>query len=75
MILKNCIPCTAYVSEINNTHIDNTKDIDVVMPMYNPRQHSNNYSKAPESLFRYYGDIPALNSGAIVDFTNDNTMN
>ena len=32
---KNCIPFTNCISEINNTQIDNTKDIDIVMPMYN----------------------------------------
>ena len=32
---KNCVPCTNCISKINNTHIDNAKDIDIVMPMYN----------------------------------------
>ena len=33
VILKNCAPFTDFISEINNTQIDNTKVIDVVMPM------------------------------------------
>ena len=33
-ITKNCAPFTDCISEINNTEIDNAKDIDVVMPMY-----------------------------------------
>ena len=32
---KNCAPFTDCISEINNTQIDNAKDIDVLMPMYN----------------------------------------
>ena len=32
---KNCAPFTNCVSEINNTQVDNAKDIDIVMPMYN----------------------------------------
>ena len=32
---KNCAPFTNCISEINNTQIDNAKDIDIVMPMYN----------------------------------------
>ena len=32
---KNCAPSTNCISEINNTQIDNAKDIDIVMPMYN----------------------------------------
>ena len=35
VVFKNCAPFTDYISEINNTQIDNSKDIDVVMPMYN----------------------------------------
>ena len=29
---KNCAPFTSCMSEINNTHIGNAKDIDIVMP-------------------------------------------
>ena len=31
--------------EINNTQIDNAKHTDVVTPMYNLIEYSNNYSK------------------------------
>ena len=34
-IFKNCAPFTDCISKINNTQIDNPKDIDIVMPMYN----------------------------------------
>ena len=33
--IKNCAPFTDCICEINNTQIDNTKDIGVVMLMYN----------------------------------------
>ena len=32
---KNCAPFTNCISEINNTDLDNAKDLDIVMPMYN----------------------------------------
>ena len=32
---KNCAPFINFKTEINNTEIDNAKDIDIVMPMYN----------------------------------------
>ena len=35
LIFKNCAPFTNCISEINNTQIDNAKDLDIVMPMYN----------------------------------------
>ena len=30
---KSCVPFTNCISEINNTQIDNAKDIDIVIPM------------------------------------------
>ena len=41
-----------------NTQIDNAKDIDIVMPMYNLIEYSNNYSKASASLWQYDRDEP-----------------
>ena len=35
VVFKNCAPLTNCMSEINNTQIDNAKDINVVMTMYN----------------------------------------
>ena len=47
---KNCVPFTDCISEMNNTQIDNTKDIDIVVPMHNSIERSNNYSKTLGSL-------------------------
>ena len=46
------------MSRINNTEIDNAKDIDIVMPMYNLIEYSDNYSKTSGSLFQHFKDIP-----------------
>ena len=51
---KNCAAFTNCISEINNTQIDNAKDIDIVMPMYNLIEYSDNYSKMSGSLWQYY---------------------
>ena len=45
LVFKNCAPFTDCISEINNTQIDNAKDIDIVIPMYNLIEYNNNYSK------------------------------
>ena len=37
---KNCAPFTNCICEINNTQIDNAKDIDIAMPMYNLIEYS-----------------------------------
>ena len=43
-IFKNCAPFINCKREINNTNIDNAKDIDKVMPIYNLIKYSDNYS-------------------------------
>ena len=73
VIFKNCAPFTNCISEINNTQIDNAKDIDIVMPMYNLMEYSDNYAKTTGSLWQYCKDIPARNNNnEIVVFTGNN---
>ena len=62
VIFKNCAPFTNCISEINNTQIDNAKDIDIVMPMYNLIEYSDNYAKTTGGLWQYCKDIPARNA-------------
>ena len=55
-------------------HIDNAKDIDIVMPMYNLIEYSDNYAKTAESLWQYCKYIPARNANdEIIVFSEDNT--
>ena len=59
VIFKNCAPFTYCISEIYNTQLDNAKNLDVVMPMYNLIGYSDNYSKTTGSLWQCYRDEPA----------------
>ena len=43
VIIKNHASFTDYICEINNTQIDNAKDTDIVVPMYNLMEYSDNY--------------------------------
>ena len=43
VIFKNCAPFTEFISNINNTQIDDARDKDLVMPMYNLIEYSDNY--------------------------------
>ena len=72
VIFKNCAPFTICISEINNTLVDNARDIDFVMSIYNVIEYSNNYSKTSGSLWQYYKDIPAVNNNAAVNFADNN---
>ena len=58
IIFKNCAPFTKCISRINNTDVDNAQDIDIVMPMYNLIEYSDNYSRTSGSLWQYYKDDP-----------------
>ena len=52
------MPFAECISNISSTQIDNAEDINVVMPIYNLIEHSNNYSKTSGSLWQYYRDEP-----------------
>ena len=56
--LKNCAPFIICISEINNTQIDNCKDIHIVMPMYNLVEYRDDYAKTSGNLWQYYRDEP-----------------
>ena len=73
VIFKNCAPFTNCISEINNAQVDNAKDIDIVMPMYNLIEYSDNHVKPSGSLWQYCKDIPPLdNNNVITLFTEAN---
>ena len=40
---KNCAPFTKCVTHINDEHVDNADNLDIVMPMYNLIEYSDNY--------------------------------
>ena len=44
LTFKNNAPFRSCISKINNTFIDNAEDLDIVMPMYNLLEYSDNYS-------------------------------
>ena len=55
---KNCAPFTDFLSKINNIPIDVAKDLDVVTPIYNLIEYSDNYAKTSGSLWKYLNDDP-----------------
>ena len=54
LTFKNNAPFRSYLSKINNTFKDNAENLDVIMPMYNLLENSDNYStKIAELLQRW----------------------
>ena len=76
VIFRNCAPFTNCISKINNTQRDKAKYIGIVMPMYNLKEYSDNYSKTSGSLWQYCKEIPAVDGdGNIVNFDGANPTN
>ena len=55
-IFKNCAPFADCITERNNTQVDNAKDLDLVMWMYDLIEYSNSYSKPSRSLYQFCRD-------------------
>ena len=58
VIFKNCAQSSDCTSVISNTQVDNTKDLNVVMPKYNLPKYSDNYSKISGILWQCYREEP-----------------
>ena len=71
VILDNCAPFINCTSEINNAQVDDAKDIDIIMPMYNLIEYSDNNAKKHLEVYGNTVKIyqPAVNNnGKIVEF-------
>ena len=56
LILKNNASFVSCITRINNELIEDSDDLDIVMPMYNLLEYSKNYRKTIGSLHNYYRD-------------------
>ena len=45
LIFKSCTGFTDCISEIKNAQVDNAKDINITLPMYNLIEYIDNYLK------------------------------
>ena len=60
---KNCAPFTKCVTHINDEHVDNANNLNIVMPMYNLIEYSDNYSDTSGSLWHFKRDEQNMNDG------------
>ena len=60
VIFKSCAPFTDYITEMNNTQVDDAQKIEVLMSMYNLIEYSDAYLMTSGSLWQYYRDEPTL---------------
>ena len=66
--LKNCEPFTKCNLEINGEHVDTAENLDIVMPMYNLIEYSDNYQDPSATHYQYKLDEPPEDD-AVADLT------
>ena len=70
MAFKNCAPFRTCDVTINDEHVEKAEDLDIVLPMYNLLEYSDNYQDSTGSLYQFKRDEP-LDDNANV--ANDRT--
>ena len=58
LALKNCAPFTKCNLEINDEHVDTAENLDIIMPMYNLIEYSDNYQDSSATPYQYKLDEP-----------------
>ena len=71
LALKNCAPFTKCNLEIIDEHVDTAENLDIVMPIYNLVEYSDNYQDSSATLYQCKRDEPPDNN---VDLTAINSV-
>ena len=53
VVFENCAPFTRYVTHKNDEHVEAAENLDIIMPMYNLLEYSDNYLNGIKILTRY----------------------
>ena len=72
LALKNCASFTKCNLEINDEHVDTAENLDIVMPMYNLIEYSDNYQDSSATLYQYKRDEPPEHD-AVANLTANNS--
>ena len=72
LAFKNCAPFIKCNLEINDEHVDTAENLDLVMPMYNLIEYSDNYQDSSATLYQHKRDEPPEDN-AIADLTANNS--
>ena len=61
---KNFAPFTKCITHINDEHVDSANNLDIIMPMYNLIEYSDNFSDTSENFWQFKKDeSPVINAG------------
>ena len=70
---KNCAPFTKCITHINDEHVDNADNLDIIMPMYNLIEYSDNYWDTSGNLWQFKRDEQNMNNGNPANVTTDDS--
>ena len=73
LALKNCTPFTKCNLEINDEHVDTAEDLDIVMPVYNLIEYSDNYRDSSATLLYQYKRDEPPGDDAVANLTANNS--
>ena len=67
---KNCTPFRTCDVTINDEHVEKAEDLDIVRPMYNLLEYSDNYQDSRGSLYHFKRDEPPDHNADIANNTS-----
>ena len=71
---RNCAPFTRCATYVNDKHVETAENLDIIMPMYNLIEYSDNYSDSSGSLWQFKRDeSPTNNAGNPLNVALDNS--
>ena len=68
---KNCASFTKCVTHMNDEHVENADNLDIVIPMQNLIEYSDNYSDTSGILWQFKRDKQKINNGNPANVTTD----
>ena len=71
LALKKCAPFTKCNLEFNDEHVDTAENLDIVMPMYNLIEYSDNYQDSSATLYQYKRDEPPEDDADLTAINSD----
>ena len=74
IVRKNFARFTKCITHINDEHVDNADDLDIVMPMYNLIEYSDNYSDTSGSLWQFKRYEQNMNNGNAANVTTADSL-
>ena len=59
---KNCAPFARCVTQINDEHVETAENLDIIMPMYNLIEYSDNYANTSGSPWQFKRDEQGMDN-------------